>query len=169
MWTQSLLKLYEVAYLNWSSETCTLRTGWVLIILNYFDCHGFCGLAQSMDAYEARSSTAATKNSPLQQTCDSRRLVMHYELFFLLFWILLTLNVGASNGIQPGKIDPFACFSRLPPAVVLEPLQVVGTLWFCHCYTCEASQGWLWAAFPLEPSGTTESRSYVPGFIDVHH
>lgn len=84
---------------------------WFYIISIYF---GLRGLGQSMDACEARSSTAATKNSPLQQTCDSRRLVMHYDpVFFCFFGILLKLNVAS--------IYPFACLSRLPPAVVLEP------------------------------------------------
>ena len=113
-----------------------------------------------------RSEELNRRNQELTAAANMRFTAPGYALF----WILLTLNVGASNGIHPGKIDPFACFSRLPPAVVLEPLQVVGTVWFCVIAdTCKASQGWLWAAFALEASGTTESRSYVPGFIDVHH
>ena len=169
MWTQSLLKLYEVAYLNWSIQTCTLRTGWVLICFDYFNLFWLSWVLRVGIKHGCLRSEELNRHKE-ELTAAAQRLVMHYDPFFLAFWILLTMNLGASNGIHPGKIDPFACFSRLPPAVVLEPLQVVGIVWFCVIAdTCEASQGWLWAAFPLEPSGTTESRSYVPGFIDVHH
>lgn len=101
---------------------------------------GLCGVGQSMDACEARSSTAATKNSPLQQTCDSRRLVMRYDPVFFCFFFFDP--VGASIYWYP-----FACLSRLPPAVVLEP-------WYLRSI-------WLWAAFPLEPSGTTELITFM--------
>lgn len=79
---------------------------------------GLCGVGQSMDACEARSSTAATKNSPLQQTCDSRRLVMRYDPVFFCFFFFrscrsINLLVPICMLIQTATSS---CFGAMIPA-----------------------------------------------------
>lgn len=71
-----------------------------------------------MDACEARSSTAATKNSPLQQTCDSRRLVMRYDPVFFCFFFFrscrsINLLVPICMLIQTATSS---CFGAMIPA-----------------------------------------------------